>query len=170
MALGTNLGDLEDNLNQALARMEAYGEDITLEAMSSTYLTEPQGLVTNQPWFMNQVAWYKVDKEIWSPEGFLSALLAIEDQMARERGEPGGPRIIDLDLLLFDNLEQTTGFLDLPHPRMRERAFVLVPLLEIAPDLVLPDGTSAQDALDKLEYQLEDGRITQKSGSVSSIA
>jgi 2-amino-4-hydroxy-6-hydroxymethyldihydropteridine diphosphokinase len=162
VALGTNLGDLEDNLNQALARMEAYGEDITLEAMSSTYVTEPQGPVTDQPWFLNQVAWYKVDKEIWSPEGFLSALLAIEDQMARERGEPGGPRIIDLDLLLFGELEQTTGFLDVPHPRMLERAFVLVPLLEIAPDLVLPDGTSAKEVLAKLDYKIEDGRISQK--------
>lgn len=142
--------------------MEAYGEDITLEAMSSTYLTEPQGPVKDQPLFLNQVAWYKVDKEIWSPEGFLSALLAIEDQMARERGEQGGPRIIDLDLLLFGDLVQTTGFLDVPHPRMLERAFVLVPLLEIAPDLILPDGSSARSALEKIEYSFEDGRITQK--------
>lgn len=161
MALGTNLGDLEDNLNQALARMEAYGEDITLQGMSSTYLTQPQGPVQDQPWFLNQVAWYKVDHEIWSPEGLLSTLLAIEDQMHRERGEPGGPRLIDLDMLLFGDLVQQTGFLDLPHPRMLERAFVLVPLLELVPDLVLPDGTRAKNALESLEYQLKDGKITQ---------
>lgn len=161
MSLGSNLGDAEDNINQALARMEAYGEDITLRAMSSTYLTEPQGPVKDQPWFLNQVAWYEVDSEIWSPEGFLSALMAIEDQMHRERGVPGGPRIIDLDLLLFGDLEQTTGFLDLPHPRMLERAFVLVPLLEIAPDLRLPDGGPAAEALQRLEYRIEGNRISQ---------
>lgn len=161
MSLGTNLGDLEDNLNQALARMEAYGEDITLQAMSSTYFTKPQGPVQEQPWFLNQVAWYRVDSEIWSPEGFLSALMAIEDQMHRERGEPGGPRIIDLDVLLFGDLEQTTGFLDIPHPRMLERAFVLVPLTEIAPNLVLPNGIKAADALNQLTYELKGGKISQ---------
>lgn len=142
--------------------MEAYGEDIALKAMSGIYRTEPQGL-KEQPWFVNQVACYAVDPEIWSPEGFMSSLLAIEDQMARERGEINGPRIIDLDLLIWGDLVCTTGFLDLPHPRMRDRAFVLVPLLEIAPNFVFPDTKqSAKDALAALDYRIDEDMIWQK--------
>lgn len=129
-------------------------------AVSSVYETEPQGL-KDQPWFLNQVAHYGVDAEIWSPEGFLSTLLAVEDQMFRERNVPNGPRVIDLDLLLFGSVSQVNGFLDLPHPRMLERAFVLVPLLEIAPELELPDGTRAKDALARLRYRQEGMRIFQ---------
>ncbi len=128
--------------------------------MSSIYETEPQGL-KEQQWFCNQVAHYQVDPEIWAPEGFLSTLTAVEDQMHRARGELNGPRIIDLDLLLFGNIEQCTGYLDLPHPRLEQRAFVLIPLLELSPDLILPSGLSAQDALSHLDYRQEGNKIWQ---------
>ncbi len=147
-------------MNQALARFEAYGDDVKYRGVSGVYKTEPQGL-KDQPWFYNQVAHYGVDPEIWSPEGFLSALTAIEDQMFRERNVPNGPRVIDLDLLFFGDLVQTTGYLDLPHPRLRERAFALVPLAELVPDLVFPDGVTIQDALAAVKYRQEDKTIWQ---------
>lgn len=115
----------------------------------------------DQPWFYNQVAHYGIDAEIWAPEGFLSTLTAVEDQMYRERGVENGPRVIDLDMLLFSDLQQETGFLDLPHPRLKERAFMLVPLLELAPELVLPCGTSVKDALAAIDYRQEEFTIWQ---------
>ncbi len=103
-----------------------------------------------------------MDPEIWAPEGFLSTLLAIEGQMGRHRtGQPGEPRIIDIDLLLFGNLVMSTGFLTLPHPRLKQRAFALVPLAELAPDLVLPDGTTVKSALAALDYRVDGNRILQ---------
>ena len=102
-----------------------------------------------------------MDPVIWSPEGLLSTLLAIEDQMGRVREVSGGPRVIDLDILLFDGREMRTGFLDLPHPRMKERAFVLVPLREVAPDLVFPDGETIDDALARLDYDVRGDEIRQ---------
>lgn len=161
MGLGSNLGDPEDNINQALSRMEALGEDVRFVAVSEAYQTEPQ-LKKDQPWFVNQVAHFEVDPEIWAPEGFLSSLMSVEDQMFRERGEENGPRIIDLDLLLFGDVVQATGYLDLPHPRMRERAFVLVPLKDVAPDLVFPDGVTIDQALAQVEHRIEDGKIWQE--------
>lgn len=102
-----------------------------------------------------------MDPVIWSPEGLLSTLLAIEDQMGRVRDVPGGPRVIDLDILLFDDRTMRTDFLNLPHPRLKERAFVLVPLREIAPGLVLPDGESIDEALARLDYEVRGDEIRQ---------
>lgn len=140
--------------------MEAYGDDVKYINVSSVYETEPQGL-KGQPWFFNQVAKYQVDPEIWAPEGFLSSLSAIENQMLRARGVTDGPRVIDLDLLLFGDKIQTTGYLDLPHPRMLERAFVLVPLAELEPNLVFPDGTTIKEALSAIEFRQEGTKIWQ---------
>lgn len=112
---------------------------------------------------MNQVVELAVDPEIWAPEGLLSTFLAIEAQMGRDRAteEKGGPRIIDLDLLLFGDLTCASEFLTLPHPRLTQRAFVLVPLKELAPGLVLPGGKSIDEALAALDYRAEDRRIWQ---------
>lgn len=143
-----------------MARLEDYGDDVKFVNVSSVYKTEPLGL-KDQPWFYNQVAHYRIDPEIWAPEGLLSSLSAVENQMFRERNVPEGPRVIDVDMLLFGDLVQTTGYLDLPHPRMLERAFVLVPLAEIAPDLIFPNGTSIQKALSAIEYRQEGNTIWQ---------
>ncbi len=127
--------------------------------MSEYYETEPQDK-TDQPWFLNQVVELEVDPEIWSPEGLLSAFQAIEAQMGRQRTEPKGPRPIDIDMLLWEGLEQQTGYLDLPHPGMLQRAFVLVPLKEIAPDLKI-GGKKLDQLLAKIDYKIEGKKIWQ---------
>lgn len=128
--------------------------------MSEVYETEPQDL-RDQPWFANQMARLVVDPEIWAPEGVLSSLMAVEAQLGRTRGKPGGPRVIDIDLLLFGDRTMRSEYLTLPHPRMLERAFVLVPLLELAPDLVLPDGTPLAEALGRVRHRVEGRKIWQ---------
>lgn len=130
--------------------------------MSDVYLTEPQGN-KDQPWFANQVIELEIDGEIWSAEGFLSTLLAIEGQLGRMRaeGEVNAPRPLDMDLLIWGDQIMETGFLNVPHPRMRDRAFVLIPMAEIAPDYVFPDGTSIKDALAAIEYKVEGNKIWQ---------
>ena len=142
--------------------MANYGVDIQLKKQSAIYWTEPQG-VKDQPWFANQVVELAVDPEIWAPEGLLSTFLAIEAQMGRDRTAetPQGPRVIDLDLLLFGDLVADTGFLTVPHPQLTQRAFMLVPLREIAPDLVLPGGKSVSKVLESLKYRVEGERIWQ---------
>lgn len=160
--MGCNLGQCPDQFNEALARFDPYGNDIRFQNVSEIYVTEPQDN-KDQPWFMNQVAHFLVDPVIWSPEGFLSVLLAIEGQMGRLRteGQDKGPRNIDLDLLLFGDVVMDTDMLTLPHPRMLKRAFVLVPLLELTPDLVMPNGTRAADALKHLNFRQEGTTIHQ---------
>lgn len=134
---------------------------MALAGVSDIYETEPQG-VKDQPWFKNQIAQLSVESDIWSPEGMLSTLLAIEGQMGRVRtDEQFGPRPIDIDILLYGDLEQQSGFLDVPHPRMRERAFVLIPLKELAPELVFPDGTTIDEALNALTYRMDGKKIWQ---------
>ena len=158
--MGCNLGECPDQFNEALSRFEPYGNDIKFQTVSEIYTTEPQGQ-KDQPWFMNQVAHFLVDPVIWSAEGFLSMLLAIEGQMGRDRSTAQAPRNIDLDLLLFGDMVLDTDMLTLPHPRMLERAFVLVPLMEIAPDLVMPDGTRIDQAIKGLRYRQEGMTIRQ---------
>lgn len=162
MCLGSNVGDPAENINEALSRLEVYGDDIRLKAMSELYQTEPQGL-KDQPWFTNQVVHLEVDPEIWACEGLLSTFQAIEGQMGRDRDEeePGGPRVIDIDLLLFGDRTMEDEFLTLPHPRMHERAFVLVPLKEIAPGLTFPNGETIDQALSRVQYRTEDKKIWQ---------
>jgi 2-amino-4-hydroxy-6-hydroxymethyldihydropteridine diphosphokinase len=151
VSLGSNVGDTEDNLHEALVLLEDYGDDIRLKKVSDYYETEPQGEVKDQPWFTNQVIQLEIDAEIWSPPGFLSTCTAIEAKMGRTRAVPGGPRPLDMD------------FLTLPHPRAKDRAFVLVPLKEIAPDFVFPDGTTVDEALEAIEYRQEGRKLWQDS-------
>lgn len=105
----------------------------------------------------------QVASDVWAPEGFFSTIQSIEQKMGRLRGiEPGGPRIIDLDLLTFGDTEMSTDYLTLPHPRMLERAFVLVPLRDVAPKLVFKDGRSIDEVLAGLSYTLDGRNIAQK--------
>jgi 2-amino-4-hydroxy-6-hydroxymethyldihydropteridine diphosphokinase len=137
IALGSNLsspwGDREANLREAAVRVARLGE---LRAVSSFYDTEPVGYV-DQPRFLNGALLLATDLE---PLTLMCALLAIEQSMGRDRTNvpQKGPRVIDLDLLLMEDVTLDTVELTLPHPAMAERRFVLEPLAEIAPTLIDP--------------------------------
>lgn len=151
IGLGSNLGDREAFLacgrKAIFARLRVPGGTML---SSSIYETAPM-YDLDQPPFLNQVV--AIDTEL-APEAVLRVLLAIEAQNGRERTRPNGPRTLDLDLLLVDRKIIQTPALTLPHPRLLERAFVLVPLLEIAPDLIHPlTGRPLQAALPGVQGQ-----------------
>ena len=133
IALGSNLssrfGAPADNLREAIHRLDDLG---TVTAVSRFHETEPVGF-TQQPRFLNAVALLETDIR---PLDLLRGLLAIEHSMGRDRAKspPKGPRIIDLDLLLYGSLVLDDAALTLPHPALHERRFVLVPLAEVAPN------------------------------------
>lgn len=131
LSLGSNLGDRRANLRTAIGKLLDLGY---VEEVSSLYETEPVEF-TEQPWFLNCVV--AVRSEL-IPREFLAGLLAIERSMGRERTQPKGPRVIDIDILLFGAAHLKTPTLTIPHPAMAERRFVLEPLAEIAPDVKVP--------------------------------
>ena len=133
VGLGANIGDPAAQLREAVMRV---GAVLSIEDISSVYWTEPVGL-RDQPHFLNAVI--RVRAEL-SPDEVLTVLKRIEDEMGRQRGVPLGPRTIDLDLLLYEDLMSDEPMLSLPHPRMAERRFVLEPLAEIAPGVRLERG------------------------------
>jgi 2-amino-4-hydroxy-6-hydroxymethyldihydropteridine diphosphokinase len=131
LSLGSNVGDRESHLRDAIARLEERGRVISV---SSFYETEPVDF-TDQAWFLNcAVALETAD----DPEQFITELLRIEQQMGRRRTQKKGPRVIDIDILLFDDAVIDSTELTVPHPAMHERRFVLEPLAEIAPATVHP--------------------------------
>jgi 2-amino-4-hydroxy-6-hydroxymethyldihydropteridine diphosphokinase len=134
VGLGSNLGDRLANLHRAIAGLAAV-EGLEVTASSRVYETAPVGPV--QPDFLNAVL--EVRTRL-SARGLLAACLDVEAWMGRVRGERWGPRVIDLDLLAFGRAEIHEPGLDVPHLRMHERAFVLIPLLELEPDPPLPGG------------------------------
>jgi 2-amino-4-hydroxy-6-hydroxymethyldihydropteridine pyrophosphokinase len=161
ISLGGNQGNEAERFAQALETITNW-QGIHVSAVSRLYRTEPQG-DADQPWFSNQVVSLDCSPEI-TPDGLLASMLCLEQQLGRNR-DPGhrfGPRAIDLDLLLFGNLVRKEEGLCLPHPRMRERAFVLVPLFEIAPSLRFPDGEAVVDCLKKIQYSAMGSDIFQK--------
>ena len=137
VALGANLGDPQRALRDAMARL-ARLPDTTVTARSSLYRTAPVG--ATGPDFINAVV--QLRTALTAP-ALLDALLAIETEAGRERPWPNAPRTLDLDLLLYGGARIDSPRLTVPHPRMNERAFVLVPLHEIAPDLVPPQALAA---------------------------
>jgi len=148
IGLGGNLGDPENSVRQAIAAL-AELTGVQLLAVSSLYRSAPLGHV-GQPDFVNAVA--RISTGL-SPQSLLAALLAIEHRFGRERSYPNAPRTLDLDLLLYDAQRIAEPGLALPHPRMHERAFVLAPLVEIAPDCVIPDLGPAAAWLDRCTDQ-----------------
>jgi 2-amino-4-hydroxy-6-hydroxymethyldihydropteridine diphosphokinase len=126
LGLGSNLGDKRANLRAALRLL---AEHAHLIQVSSLYRTVPVGYL-DQDWFLNAVARFQTEL---APREFLRALLEVEVALGRVRTFPNAPRAIDLDILLWDDLVLDAEELKVPHPRMHERAFVLVPLAEIAP-------------------------------------
>lgn len=136
VGLGSNLGDRAGHLLLGVRGMLA--ADLRVSRLSSIYETEPLD-VTSQPYFLNMVA--ELTGPLPSPEQLLARLLRIEYALGRRRDILRGPRTIDLDLLIYQEEIRSTEFLTLPHPRIGERRFVLVPLAELAPDLCLPESS-----------------------------
>jgi 2-amino-4-hydroxy-6-hydroxymethyldihydropteridine diphosphokinase len=157
IALGSNLGDSRAILEGAIEWLDRLS-GITVVRRSQWYRTAPVG--PPQPDYLNGCAILHVDcragcRVDYSPQDLLAALLHIEQEFGRVRGERWGPRTLDLDLLLFDRLILDTPTLQIPHPRMRERAFVLVPLAEIAPDWIDPiSGKSIVQLCEELHEAL----------------
>jgi 2-amino-4-hydroxy-6-hydroxymethyldihydropteridine diphosphokinase len=156
VALGSNVGGRMANLAIALRELDAL-PGVKVLATSRVYESEPWGGV-EQPSYANAVVALESDR---GPLALLRACKEIERAIGREPGVRFGPRPIDLDLLLFDDLTVATPELEIPHPRMLERDFVVTPLLEIAPDVTLPDGSPIEPDL------AVEGRITGVLGRLS---
>jgi 2-amino-4-hydroxy-6-hydroxymethyldihydropteridine diphosphokinase len=143
LGLGSNVGEREAHLAAALDLLGERGVEI--DAVSSTYETEPVGEVLDQADFLNAAARVRTGLE---PEELLDACKEVEAARGRRFDAPRhSPRPLDVDLLLLDDLELSTERLTLPHPEASRRRFVLVPLLELDPALALPDGTRLADCL-----------------------
>ena len=157
LGLGSNIGDRRSHLEAAIA---ALGErEVTVLASSSVYETEPIGLVLDQREFYN--ACVRVQTEL-EPEALLDVCKEVERAIGREAGGVRhGPRVIDVDVLLLGDLQYSSPRLTLPHPEVSSRRFVLVPLLELDPDLALPSGEHLADKL----AALGDGQAVSRAGS-----
>ncbi len=131
LALGTNLGNRVANLNSAISSLSSF---FAVKMLSPIYETEPWGYA-DQPAFLNQVL--KAETDL-TPLQLLKRLKSIEKMIGRKPSFRYGPRLIDLDILFYDALVQELPRLTIPHPRLHERAFVLIPLAGIAPDLIHP--------------------------------
>ena len=141
LSLGSNLGDRESNLRAAIAKLPAAG--LGLAVVSSLYETEPVDYL-DQPWFLNCVVEGETDLR---PFELLHAVRGIENQLGSTKAFAKGPRILDIDILLFGNEVVDTPDLQIPHPRMIDRKFVLAPLAEIAPGLRHPSWPKDAKAL-----------------------
>jgi 2-amino-4-hydroxy-6-hydroxymethyldihydropteridine diphosphokinase len=154
VCLGSNMGDRAGYLLLAVRGMMDAG--LKVRRLSSVYETEPVD-VTEQPGFLNMVAELEMDS-LPSPEQLLARLLRIEYLLGRRREVARGPRTIDLDLLLYGAERRATEFLTLPHPRLHERRFVLVPLAELNPHLLHPSSGRAVSQL--LAETLDHSKVT----------
>lgn len=143
LSLGSNIGDTKANLDTAMGLL---GEKINILNCSSYYETEPVGY-KDQDWFLNIVL---EGETSLGPEELLRFTQGIESKMKRKKTIRFGPRIIDIDILLYGQLRLQTQDLIIPHPRMCERAFVMVPLYEIAPNLMI-EGKKIREITDELE-------------------
>jgi 2-amino-4-hydroxy-6-hydroxymethyldihydropteridine diphosphokinase len=149
LGLGSNVGDRLRNLRAARDALVLY--QVAVEASSSVYETAPQGEVTDQPDFLN--AALRVRTAL-GPEELLEAAKGVERDLGREPGgRRHGPRPIDVDVLLLGDVEYSSDRLVLPHREVTSRRFVLEPLLELEPDLALPDGTPLAPRLDDVGDQ-----------------
>ena len=141
VGLGSNQGDSVENIRQALRKLNA-NPGVRVREVAGLYKTAPVGYL-EQDWFINTVA--RIETSL-NPHGLLKLLLTIEDELGRIRTIRWGPRTLDLDLLIYAGEEIESTELTVPHPRMQERAFVMVPLAEIAPDLLINGQRTEQIA------------------------
>jgi 2-amino-4-hydroxy-6-hydroxymethyldihydropteridine diphosphokinase len=132
LGLGSNLGDRHENITEAVRRLAS--ERLQVKRQSSIWETEPRD-VLDQPWFLNQVI--EVETDLF-PRQLFQRIQRVEREMGRLKRTPKGPRLIDLDILLYGSAVVKSPELEIPHPRMTERRFVLAPLSELAPDLRHP--------------------------------
>jgi 2-amino-4-hydroxy-6-hydroxymethyldihydropteridine diphosphokinase len=152
LSLGSNIGNRESHLGDALARLRALGR---VGAVSSLYETEPVEF-TDQPWFLNCVVLLETNA---TPAQMLANLLAIEQEMGRVRNQKKGPRTIDIDILLFGEAIVDSPELTIPHPAMHQRRFVLEPLAEIAPEIQHP---ILKETIRRLLEELPEGPAVRK--------
>jgi 2-amino-4-hydroxy-6-hydroxymethyldihydropteridine diphosphokinase len=146
LGLGSNMGDRVQNLKRSLKMLS---ENARIEKLSSIYETEPVGF-TEQPLFLNAVC---LISTVLSPRELLKALKNIESNLGRTPSFPNAPRPIDLDILFYDNRIIDSQELTIPHPRINQRAFVLVPLAEIDPDFTHPrSGKTIKELLSIVDY------------------
>src|SRR2546423_2329409 len=142
VALGSNLGDRRAHLEFAVSRLRSFLDPLKV---SSYYETEPVGVSEPQPFFLNAVA---VGDTTLSARDVLARLMAIERERGRERRQPNAARTLDLDLILFGDAVIAESVLTVPHPRFRDRRFVLEPLVEVAPDVRDPvTGKTVEELL-----------------------
>lgn len=159
LGLGSNVGHREANLERAL---DLLGDRVRITRASSIYQTEPVGYA-DQPWFLNMAC---EGETLLDPFELLAFVKGIEARMGREPNFRNGPRVIDIDILFCDDRIVETEYLTIPHPRIAERRFVLVPLAEIAPALVHPaSGKPVSDLLS----ELTDSQDVRKWGYVPSF-
>jgi 2-amino-4-hydroxy-6-hydroxymethyldihydropteridine diphosphokinase len=149
LGLGSNEGDRIEALRAARAAVERHGIDVV--ASSSVYETEPQGEIRDQADFLNACVAIETELE---PEELLAVCKEVERELGRVPGGPRhGPRPIDVDVLLLGDLEHRSELLTLPHPEVGSRRFVIEPLLELDPQLTLPEGLRLADALARVSNQ-----------------
>ncbi|GAW92213.1 2-amino-4-hydroxy-6-hydroxymethyldihydropteridine diphosphokinase [Calderihabitans maritimus] len=147
LGLGGNVGPVKENLARAIQLLDEHPE-IEVVGRSKWYLSSPVGK-EDQPWFINGVI------EIYTtlkPEQLLKVVNEIEQKLGRQRRERWGPRTVDIDILLFGDQIINTEDLVIPHPRLKERSFVLVPLRELNSRLTLPTGEQVEELIEKLEF------------------
>ncbi|GIV20783.1 MAG: 2-amino-4-hydroxy-6-hydroxymethyldihydropteridine diphosphokinase [Armatimonadota bacterium] len=150
LSLGSNQGNRLSNLREAIRRLHT--PQVQVIRCASVYETEPVGYDTPQPFYLNTAVQVFTTLE---PLALLEYVMATEQAGGRVRTYYGNPRTIDIDIVLYEGVQMQTERLTLPHPRMHERAFVLIPLLEIAPELTLPDGTPIRRLLEQPEVRAQ---------------
>ena len=149
LGIGSNLGNREENIRRALSILDEM-DGITVRTVSSCYETEPVGPVTGQDDFYNVAA--EIETTL-GPRDLLVCANSVEQRLGRVREERWGPRTIDIDILLWEDMVVDEDELTIPHPEMERRAFVLTPLAEIAPEVIHP---TAQRSIAELASQLDD--------------
>ncbi|MFN3690849.1 MAG: 2-amino-4-hydroxy-6-hydroxymethyldihydropteridine diphosphokinase [Fimbriimonadales bacterium] len=164
LSLGSNLGDRLTNLQEGVRRLRAHG--VFPFQTSQVYETVPVGETPDPRLYLNLGVWAQT---ALTPYALLNAVKTVESELGRTFNEGRWmPRTLDIDIILYDDLRLETPVLTIPHPRMRERAFVLIPLAEMTPDYVLPDGTPVKALLRDPRIQGQEVRVYDACLSLSS--